>query len=117
MVNSSSDYVSLAKPPTQASRRRAKRKIKNALIASVRVKVMNRDRQCRVCGSSYSLHMHEVVFRSKGLPLEQTFSLMNCLALCAECHHKVHARKIWLSFENQELGCNGQVVVTEERIS
>ncbi len=107
--------IAIPKPQKQSSRRRAKRKVRNDLIASVRSAVMNRDRHCRVCHERGSLHMHEVVFRSKGLPLEQTFSLINCLALCAECHQKVHARKIWLSFKDESLGCNSEITVTSSR--
>lgn len=59
--------------------------------------------------------MHEVVFRSAGRSLEETFSLLNCLALCAECHAKVHARDIWLSYEDDSVGCNGVVMVSETK--
>ena len=54
--------------------------------------------------------MHEVVFRSQGRSLEQTFTLMNCLALCVVCHFDVHARHVWLRFADEERGCNGEVI-------
>jgi hypothetical protein len=117
IMDMSSKQLGFPKPQTQSARRRVKRKGRNDLIAAVRSAVMNRDCHCRVCHERGSLHMHEVVFRSKGLPLDQTFNLMNCLALCAECHQKVHARKIWLSFEDESLGCNGEIIVTSSRHS
>jgi len=109
--------LAFPKPTTQASRRRAKRQKKNTLIAEVRSAVMNRDQRCRICGERGQLHMHEVVFRSAGRSLEDTFNLMNCLALCAACHAKVHARDLWLSFEDDFCGCNGTVIVSESRVT
>ena len=107
--------LAFPKPKKQSSRRRAKHNQKTTLISRVRSAVMNRDRHCRVCGERGQLHMHEVIFRSAGRSLEDTFSLLNCLALCQGCHSQVHDRRIWLSFEDSSEGCNGTVFVTTER--
>ncbi len=114
-----SKQLGFPKPQKQSARRRVKRKARNELIASVRSAVMNRDGHCRVCHKRGSLHMHEVVFRSTGpgRRLEDTFNLMNCLALCAVCHSKVHTRDIWLSFQDDSSGCNGAMIVTDSRMT
>ena len=107
--------LAFPKPKKKSSQRRAKHKQKTVLISRVRSAVMNRDQRCRVCAERGALQMHEVVFRSAGRSMEETFSLMNCLALCEGCHTKVHSRDIWLSLEDESLGCNGVVIISTER--
>ena len=104
--------LAFPKPKKRSSLKRAKHMKKTKRIAAVRSAVMNRDQRCRLCLERGPLHMHEVIFRSAGRSLEDTFSLMNCLALCDKCHAKVHAREIRLSFEDESIGCNGEIVVT-----
>ena len=110
-----STALAFPKPTKQSARRRARHKRKVSLIADIRQAVMARDESCRVCGEPDGLHMHEVVFRSAGRSLVDTFSLVNCLALCCHCHTLIHARCIWLSFEDSAVGCNGPVIVSTVR--
>lgn len=53
----------------------------------VREKVLNRDGACILCGSVKKLRRHHLVPRSKG----GSDTPMNQVALCEECHQKLHA--------------------------
>ena len=58
-----------------------------------REKVLNRDGGCCVlCGSVEKLHRHHLVSRSKG----GTDTPANQVALCEECHRKLHAGEVTL---------------------
>lgn len=47
---------------------------------------------CALCGSSWRLHIHHILYRSEGGPT----TLWNLIRLCENCHIKVHSNKrIW----------------------
>ncbi|RJX20174.1 MAG: HNH endonuclease [Desulforudis sp.] len=54
---------------------------------STREKVLNRDGACVLCGSAKKLQRHHLVPRSKG----GSDTPVNQVALCEECHRKLHA--------------------------
>lgn len=76
----------------------------------VRMAVHDRDKTCRMCGSSRGLHCHHVDYRSQGGPDTEG----NLVLLCAEHHELVHSDKrvyqpvlralLWLEYvEHQHL--------------
>jgi len=102
-----------AKPePIKAQKARLKAD-RNALIASVRADVMQRDTRCRVCLKSglTGLEMHEIVPRSRlgGKQPHEIFNTVNCIALCRHCHRDVTENRIDLVPASEGLGANGPV--------
>ena len=97
---------------TQKAREKADR---NALIASVRADVMQRDTRCRVCLKSglTGLEMHEIMPRSRlgGMKPHEIFNTVNCIALCRHCHRDVTENRIDLVPASESLGANGPVEV------
>lgn len=88
--------VTLRKPPkgTAAKARRARKRLKDAELAGNAQQVRWRDMdRCRVCGSGQGVEVHHIRFRSQGVD----HSTANLVCLCAQCHARVHARRIWLS--------------------
>ncbi len=59
---------------------------------SVRGKVLNRDGACVLCGSLKRLQRHHLVPRSKG----GSDTPANQVALCEECHRRLHAGDVYL---------------------
>lgn len=54
-------------------------------------KVMQRDKCCRLCGTSFNLNEHHIVYKSEDRKLinEPT----NLIVLCTKCHALVHSNK------------------------
>lgn len=82
---------------TETRRRKAKanrkkprkRTIAPKIPIDVRMAVHARDKTCRMCGSSRSLHCHHVQYRAQGGPDVEE----NLVLLCAEHHELVHSDK------------------------
>jgi hypothetical protein len=71
-----------------------------------------RDGGCRVCGTrSASLHLHEIVYRSKtrGLPMEQRVNMVNCVLLCEAHHAEIHAHRLEVVILDPTEGANGRL--------
>lgn len=59
----------------------------NKLYAVTRKQAFERDNGCCViCGSSYGLQCHHIVFRSQG----GLSNLSNLACLCTDCHYQAH---------------------------
>lgn len=65
--------------------------------SSVREKVLNRDGACVLCGSRKKLQRHHLVPRSKG----GSDTSLNQVAVCGECHRKLHAGEASLGKEGR----------------
>lgn len=59
---------------------------------NAREKVLKRDGACVLCGSTERLQRHHIIPRPKG----GTDTPRNQIALCRECHRKLHAGEAWL---------------------
>lgn len=54
--------------------------------------VFKRDKgKCRLCGTSYNLHLHHIKYRSESKNLINEPN--NCIMLCDKCHKIVHSNK------------------------
>lgn len=104
-----------AKPEPRKAQKARLKADRNALIASVRRDVMQRDTRCRVCLKSglTGLEMHEIVPRSRlgGMKPHEIFNTVNCIALCRHCHRDVTENRIDLVPVSESLGANGPVEV------
>lgn len=64
-----------------------RKRIDNKLYAITRKQAFERDNGCCViCGSSWGLQCHHIVFRSQGGLSE----LRNLACLCMQCHNQAH---------------------------
>ena len=103
------------KPERRKTQKAREKRDRNALIASVRADVMQRDTRCRVCLKSglTGLEMHEIVPRSRlgGMKPDKIFNTVNCIALCRHCHRDVTENRIDLVPASESLGANGPVEV------
>jgi len=102
-----------AKPEPTKDRKARLKADRNALIASVRADVMQRDTRCRVCLKSglTGLEMHEIVPRSHlgGMKPHKIFNTVNCIGLCTRCHRNITENRIELVVASESLGANGPV--------
>lgn len=48
--------------------------------------VLNRDKKCRLCGTTQTLQLHHIEGRSR----LKTNDVNNCIMLCHKCHMWVH---------------------------
>jgi 5-methylcytosine-specific restriction endonuclease McrA len=101
------------KGPTRKAVYEVKRKHRADIIREVRLRVMQRDTACRVCGSTRDAEMHEMVPRSllRGQPPETIYTTANCLRLCSNCHRAVTAHRLTLVPVVEALGADGRVEV------
>jgi len=54
--------------------------------------VFERDKgRCRICGTSYNLELHHIVYRSEAK--DKINDIGNCIMLCNEHHRLVHSNK------------------------
>jgi 5-methylcytosine-specific restriction endonuclease McrA len=99
--------------------KRDKRQARAELIRAVRLRVMQRDASCRVCGRTDRPEMHELVSRAmrRGQPPETIFTLDNCLRLCSTCHAKVTRHEITLVPASDRLGANDPIEVKRTFVS
>ena len=101
------------KPERRKTQKAREKRDRNALIASVRRDVMQRDTRCRVCLKSglTGLEMHEIVPRSRlgGMKPREIFNTINCIGLCSYCHRDVTENRIELVVASERLGANGPV--------
>ena len=65
------------------------KKIDNKLYQITRRQAYERDGCCVLCGNSWGLQCHHIVFRSQGGLSE----LRNLACLCTECHNEAHGVK------------------------
>ena len=49
------------------------------------------DHVCAICRQQRAAHTHERLPRSRGGPIDE----FNCVAICADCHHRVHQHPKW----------------------
>ena len=67
---------------------------------------LGRDKwRCRHCGRRNGLHIHHIIFRSRGGQDE----LCNLITICYCCHDKVHSEKLQMSGN-----ANEQVLVKQD---
>jgi 5-methylcytosine-specific restriction endonuclease McrA len=59
---------------------------------AVRQLVLKRDRSCQLCGSTRSLHVHHIYYRSEA-PAQWRHDPSNLIVLCLEDHDLVHSNK------------------------
>lgn len=101
------------KPERRKTQKAREKRDRNALIASVRRDVMQRDSSCRVCGQHpvTGLEMHEMTSRSQlaGRPSGEVFNTVNCIALCRDCHRDVTEKRLDLVPVSDRLGANSRV--------
>ena len=101
------------KPERRKTQKAREKRDRNALIASVRADVMQRDTRCRVCLKSglTGLEMHEIVPRSRlgGMKPDKIFNTVNCIGLCTRCHRNITENRIELVVTSESLGANGPV--------
>ena len=80
-----------------------RKKIDNKLYEMTRKQAYERDGCCVLCGSSWGLQCHHIVFRSQGGKSE----LRNLACLCLQCHNEAHGvnakeiRKLLLEVVNE----------------
>lgn len=68
---------------------------------AVRQTVLDRDEgQCVVCGGTWRLELHHVVYRSQG----GTHDESNLATLCQGCHRLIHAGTISIAFLQSTTG-------------
>ncbi|MGO9843605.1 MAG: HNH endonuclease [Candidatus Acidiferrales bacterium] len=71
----------------QVRQKRPRLKLTDEEYASLRRRVLERDRwRCQNCGSSKDLHVHHLTRRSK----LGDDALENLITLCATCHQRQH---------------------------
>ena len=102
------------KPERRKTQKAREKRDRNALIASVRADVMQRDTRCRVClksGLTEPLEMHEIIPRSHlgGMKPHKIFNTVNCIGLCTRCHRNITENRIELVVTSESLGANGPV--------
>ena len=55
-------------------------------------KVANEQPYCQLCGRSFNLHIHHIIYRSQ----MGTNDERNLIRLCSDCHRRVHSnKKVW----------------------
>lgn len=55
-------------------------------------RVANEQIWCRLCGKTYNLQIHHIIYRSELGNNDER----NLIRLCADCHRKVHSnKKVW----------------------
>lgn len=55
-------------------------------------RVANEQKWCRLCGKTYDLQIHHIIYRSQMGNNDER----NLIRLCADCHRKVHSnKKVW----------------------
>ena len=101
------------KGPTRDETKATARRHRADIVRDVRLRVMQRDSSCRVCGRTDSAEMHELTPRSllRGLPPEQVFTTQNCLRLCTRCHARVTRHELTLLPADITRGADGRVEV------
>jgi 5-methylcytosine-specific restriction endonuclease McrA len=92
------------KPTSRKREKAAKKARRKAHIAKIRRQVSMRDRRCRICGELFGVgeltpEMHELQSRAqlRGRPIEEIFSLENCVMLHRKCHRHVTEKRISLN--------------------
>ena len=112
----STESLMFPKGPTRRAEQTAKRQHRADIIRAVREQVMERDKACRICGSTACPTMHEIISRARlrGRIAENMFNTYNCLRLCGGptggCHEKVtrHKVKIVVTWPS---GANGPIEI------
>jgi 5-methylcytosine-specific restriction endonuclease McrA len=91
------------KPVSRKEEKAAQKTRRKAHITKTRLMVSMRDRRCRVCGEIFGTgeqtpEMHELKSRAqlRGRPIEELFSLENCVMLHRKCHRDVTENRISL---------------------
>jgi 5-methylcytosine-specific restriction endonuclease McrA len=94
------------KPVSRKQDKAAKKARRKAHLATIRRQVSMRDRRCRACGELFGVgeltpEMHELQSRAqlRGRPIEELFSLKNCVMLHRKCHRDVTEHRLSLDFQ------------------
>jgi len=106
-VATANPSVMIPKPtPRRLERQREKRRLQ-ALRASLRDTLVQRDRRCRVCQCllSEDAHAHHLRFRSQG----GHDTMQNLVLLCPRCHAAIHARDLDLVPLDADQGADGEL--------
>ena len=69
--------------------------------------LVKRPKRCENCGSNYKLEAHHKIHRTY---LKGRWKLDNGICLCAECHRKVHDKKLVIK-GNEEYKNNGNAYI------
>lgn len=51
--------------------------------------IVEREKWCRLCGGTFGLHIHHILYRSQGGLTKKE----NLIRLCDRCHRLVHSNK------------------------
>lgn len=55
-------------------------------------RVVEEQPYCQICGRTYNLHIHHIIYRSQ----LGNNDIRNLIRLCADCHRRVHSnKKVW----------------------
>lgn len=82
-------------------RRRFRHRPVSDIPAPVRQAVLDRDdNQCVVCGGTWRLELHHVIYRSHGGMHEEG----NLATLCQRCHGLIHAKLITIAYLQSSTG-------------
>lgn len=55
-------------------------------------KIVSEQPYCQLCGRTYDLHIHHIIYRSQLGNNDER----NLIRLCADCHRRVHSnKKVW----------------------
>lgn len=93
----------LQKPRKGTARKlqQARRRLAQTKLAAASVLVRERDGNCcRVCGSRVRVQVHHIVYRSRG----GSHDTSNLVCLCGSCHDSVHAGRIHLGGNADDIG-------------
>ena len=86
-------HMTIKKPArgTATKARRTRKRAADAILAANAAIVRERDgHRCRVCGSTFIVQVHHILYRSLG----GTPGTDNLVCLCAHCHRAVHDRHL-----------------------
>lgn len=109
--------LGLPKGETRADRKTRLHAVIVAHIKRIREQVFERDVICRCCAGKRNAYfpdeMHELIPRSatRGRPVEERFSLVNCVRLCNLCHNDVTEKRLVIVFH--AAGAEGCLVFRE----
>lgn len=55
-------------------------------------KIVEEQKWCQLCGRTYDLHIHHIIYRSQ----LGNNDIRNLIRLCSDCHRRVHSnKKVW----------------------
>jgi len=79
-------------------------------------KIVEEQPYCQLCGRSYNLHIHHIIYRSQLGNNDER----NLIRLCSDCHRRVHSnKKVWqkklLEYQFKKYGKFNKEDVTKKK--